>query len=234
MQCRGEIQRGFLQNLEPDVEMGRIHDVRLCHLRWVAAILLALCALISGCANGGGTPGACRLASRAKESVPRFVHASPVHYAQRDVRWAKEPIGGSGKPLGAVGCTICCASMGLTAKGIQTTPALLNRQLKAVDGYTEKGWLYWPAIERATGGRARAEILWKPTNRDIEQALADGNPVIVKVAPPPMTQHWVLLVGREGREYLMRDPLDAARLVRPLSSLGSEILAVRVIKNGGW
>ncbi len=233
MQCRGEIQRGFRSKPEPDVELGSIHELENRQQHWGHAMVLGLLLCVTGCADRGGTPGACRLPARAKEPVDRFVHVSNVHYAQRDPRWANEPIGGSGKPLAAVGCTICCVSMALTEEGIHTTPAQLNRHLKAVDGYTAKGWVHWPAIESATGGRARAEILWKPTNRDIEQALADGNPVIVKVAPPPMVQHWVLLVGREGQEYLMRDPLDASRSVRPLSSLGSEILAVRVIKAGG-
>jgi hypothetical protein len=45
-----------------------------------------------------------------------------------------------------------------------------------------------------------------------------------------MFQHWVLLVGRDGHEFLMKDPLDATRSVRPLSSLHSPILAVRVVK----
>ena len=233
MQCRGEIQRGFRWNRKPDAEMGNIHGFPTHSRPWSVAMVVASLLCLAGCANRGGTPGACRLPARAKKPVPRFVHPSRVHFAQRDPRWANERIGGSGKPLSAVGCTLCCASMALTEQGIRTTPAQLNRQLKAVDGYTAKGWLYWPAIERATAGRARAEIVWKPRNRDIEQALADGNPVIVKVAPPPMFQHWVLLVGREGQEYLMRDPLDASGSLSPLSSLGSKILAVRVMKRGG-
>jgi len=47
-----------------------------------------------------------------------------------------------------------------------------------------------------------------------------------------MVQHWVLLVGRDGQEFLMKDPLDEKKTLKPLSSLGSKILAVRVVKNG--
>jgi hypothetical protein len=39
----------------------------------------------------------------------------------------------------------------------------------------------------------------------------------------------VLIVGREQKEYLMKDPLGNGALT-PLSSLGSDILAVRVVK----
>ena len=72
--------------------------------------MLAALLILAGCARRDQTPGACKLPPRAKEEVPRFVHASRAHYFQRDKRWAAEPIGGSGKPLGAVGCTLCCLS----------------------------------------------------------------------------------------------------------------------------
>jgi hypothetical protein len=42
--------------------------------------------------------------------------------------------------------------------------------------------------------------------------------------------HWVLLVGREGREYLMKDPLGDGRTLGLLSSYNSNILAVRVVE----
>jgi hypothetical protein len=119
--------------------------------------------------------------------------------------------------------------MALTEQGIDRSPPELNRELKQAAGFTSKGWVRWPAVAQVTGGRARAEILRHPTLRAIDQALAAGNPVIVKVAPPPMIQHWVLLVGRDGRDYLMKDPLDSTSTVKPLSSLGSDILAVRVV-----
>ena len=199
-------------------------------VRWRYAVLLAVLAVLSGCAVHDETPGACRLPPRTKDSSQRFVLASHTHYLQRDKRWATERIGGSGKPLYAVGCTVCCLSMAMDQHGIARTPAQLNRDLKAADGFTSKGWLLWSALGPVTDGQLRAEILWRPTHRDIDEALTAGNPVLVKVAPPSMFQHWVLLVGRDGREFLMKDPLDAAKTVRPLSSLHSHILAVRVVK----
>src|SRR5687767_9736759 len=95
---------------------------------WRVAVLM-LAALISlpGCALRERTPVECRLAPRAKEPVPRFVLSSRVHYLQRDKRWASDPIGGSGKPLRAVGCTICCLSMALAQHEVDCTPAELNR-----------------------------------------------------------------------------------------------------------
>ena len=194
--------------------------------------MLATLVFLSGCSLHNSTPGACRLASRAQEPASRFVLSSRVHYLQGDRRWAAEPIGGSGKPLGAVGCTVCCLSMALDQHGIERTPLELNRALKAADGYSHKGWVQWSALGQVTGGRAHAEILRKPTLRDIERALAAGNPVLVKVAPPGMIQHWVLLVGRDRWEFLMKDPLDRTMRTMPLSSLASDILAVRVVKRG--
>lgn len=197
---------------------------------WPVILLLAALLVLPGCAGRDRTPGACRLPPRATTSVPRFVHPSTAHYLQRDKRWSEEPIGGSGKPLRTVGCVVCSLSMALAQHGIALPPARLNQELKKVDGFTSQGWLYWPAIAQVTAGRARAEIIWKPTLQAIEAALAAGHPVIVKVAPPPMLQHWVVLVGREGREFLMRDPLDTVPAVRPLSAIGSDILAVRIVK----
>jgi hypothetical protein len=198
----------------------------------MTATLLVGAFFFAACTRRERTPGACRLPARSRESVLRFVVSSPAYYVQRDKRWANEPIGGSGKPLAAVGCTLCCLSMALAQEGIDLDPAELNHALKKNNGYTSIGWLRWPALADVTAGRARAEIVWKPTLRDIDAALAARQPVIVKIAPPPMVQHWVLLVGREGREYLMKDPLDNTQTVKPLSALGSDILAVRIVKSG--
>jgi hypothetical protein len=122
--------------------------------------------------------------------------------------------------------------MALARYGIDLNPGQLNDELKRVGGYNEKGWVYWSAIESVTGGKVYVERVSDPTLVDIERALAPGQPVLVKTAPPGILQHWVLLVGRDGREFLMMDPLDKTKTIKPLSSLGSEILAVRIVKRG--
>jgi hypothetical protein len=125
---------------------------------------------------------------------------------------------------------VCCLSMALAQHGLEQSPKELNRNLKEAGGYNEKGWVKWASIGPVTDGRGRVEMVQRATHLDIERALAVGNPVLVKVAPGTMIQHWVLLVGRDGPEFLMKDPLDEKKQVQALSSLGSDILAVRVVK----
>jgi hypothetical protein len=196
------------------------------------AVCWVLVCFLGGCAIPASTtrPPECHLPPRTPDSSKRFVLPSRVHYLQHDKRWASDPIGGSGKPLQKVGCAICSLSMALARYGIAQTPGQLNQELKEVGGYNEKGWVYWNAIESVTGGKVYVEWRREPTLGDIERALALGQPVLVKVAPTGMLQHWVMLAGRDGREFLMRDPLDQAKTLKPLSSLGSEILAVRIVK----
>src|SRR5436190_18759895 len=196
------------------------------------AVLWILVCFAGGCAAPTVTtrPPDCHLPPRSLDSSRRFVLSSRIHYLQGDARWAADPIGGSGKPLQNVGCAICCLSMALAECGIDRTPGQLNADLKRIGGYNEKGWVEWNAIGPVTGGKVQIEWVQKPTLRKIERALARGEPVLVKVAPAGM--HWVLLAGRDGQEFLMKDPLDATKSFKPLSSLGSEILAVRIVKNG--
>ena len=45
-----------------------------------------------------------------------------------------------------------------------------------------------------------------------------------------MIPHWVLIVGKEGDDYLMRDPLDETKTVKRLSEYESKIYAMRTLK----
>jgi len=171
-----------------------------------------------------------RLSPVSAEAVPRSALPTEPIYLQTDPRWAGEKIGGSGEPLRSVGCTICCLSMALAHHGVQEDPGELNRKLRESDGYTDRGWVKWDALRRITAERVRVILPEDPSHRDIDVALAEGSPVLIKVVLPSAVQHWVLLVGRDQKEYLMKDPLGDGRSLQPLSSLGSDILAVRVVK----
>ncbi len=151
-------------------------------------------------------------------------------YRQRDARWAEDPIGPTRETLGSVGCTVCCLAMALAEYGIDITPKDLNRRLTETGGFTEQGLVKWDAVRSLSGGKVNVAVLSDPANGDIDDALAAGNPVLVKVLLGSMFQHWVLLVGRDGREYLMKDPLAENPTVLPLSTLKSDIFAVRVVR----
>ncbi len=169
-----------------------------------------------------------RLSSTSREAVPRSaLPVDPIHL-QADPLWASEKIGGSGEAMRRVGCTICCLSMALTHHGIPVDPMDLNEKLKEANGFTSRGWVIWDAVRRVSDGTVSIVIPEIPTNEDIEGALDEGNPVLVKVLLKSGVHHWVLLVGRDQQEYLMKDPLGDGTSLGRLSSIGSDILAVRI------
>lgn len=171
-----------------------------------------------------------RLSPWSGQSVARTTLSPEPMHRQADPRWADETTGGSGEPLRAVGCTLCCVSMALAQHGITLDPAELNRKLKESNGFTEQGWIKWDAVGEATARRARVDVPRQPTHDDIDGALAAGCPVLVKVLLRPGVQHWVLLVGRDQRDYLMKDPLGDGKNLEKLSSLRSDIHAVRIVR----
>ncbi len=170
------------------------------------------------------------LAATTTESVPRTVLKETPIYRQADTRWADERVGGSGEPLRLVGCTVCCLSMALDQHGIILSPAELNRRLQQNDGYTARGWVKWERLKQITGDTIRIRIPKNPTPHDIQAALTTGNPVLVKVSLGSAGMHWVLIVGRDQREYLVKDPLSDGLQLTTLSHFGSEILDVRIVE----
>jgi hypothetical protein len=44
--------------------------------------------------------------------------------------------------------------------------------------------------------------------------------------------HWVLLVGKDGQDYLMRDPLNDGKTLEKLSKYGGDIYGVRIVRPG--
>jgi hypothetical protein len=119
--------------------------------------------------------------------------------------------------------------MALAEHGIALNPSELNRQLKANDGYTERGWIKWDAVEKISSGKVRIDSPSQPTNQTIDSALSAGFPVIVKFMLRPEVYHWVLLVGSDKEGYLMKDPLGDGTKIDSFASLNREILSVRIV-----
>jgi hypothetical protein len=167
------------------------------------------------------------------ESLPGGNAPVAPIYLQRDPRWGRQSIGGSGESIADVGCALCCVSMGLAHLGIDLKPDELNTRLKKNDGYTERGWLKWETVSEITGNIVMVIEPEQPSFELIDTALRRGQPVVAKVMLPREIFHWVLIVGKREGEYLVKDPLGSGRSIDSLASFGSEIHAIRIIKPTG-
>lgn len=150
-------------------------------------------------------------------------------YLQRDQRWRNERIGGSGETIAAVGCMLCCVSMAFECHGIPMPPDKLNALLKAHDGYTRKGWIIWKSVESASKGKLKVDIPVEVSHELIDISLRKQNPVLAKVLLPGNIPHWVLIVGKEGAEYVIADPLGMTGDLESLAKFGSRVFAIRII-----
>ena len=154
-------------------------------------------------------------------NVPQFLQSDP--------RWKNDPLGPSSDTLGQAGCAITSLAMLFQFYGVKTDPQQLNWYLTANDGYTPEGWVYW---DRATWlapltVNFRYENL--PSYRLIDTNLAAGNPVIVRIRFPNGITHFVVICGKDGFDYLIRDPshFGAEKGIYPLKDFGSDIEALR-------
>lgn len=152
------------------------------------------------------------------------------HYPQKDATWSAERIGGSGESIGAVGCTLCCVGMAFDHFGISGhDPGTLNATLIAKSGYTARGWIRWNSVEEASGGRIRVQVHNAPSHEQIDADLQSGRLVLAKFYLPLGIPHWVLICGKKGDDYLIKDPaLSTPGLVR-LSTRADLIVATRTL-----
>lgn len=149
-------------------------------------------------------------------------------FFQGDPRWAADPLGTTPATLGAEGCAVSSAAMVLSSYGADVDPGRLNAFVNTHSGYTPEGWLYWEAAAAYPPALARKAYEDKPSYALIDRNLLAGNPVIIRIRLPGGTTHFVVIVGKRGFDYLIRDPSGAgARGVYPLKDIGRPIEALR-------
>jgi len=149
------------------------------------------------------------------------------YYLQNDPAWGEETIGGSSERMAAAGCTVTCLAMGLTALGYAIDPFQACAGLKRHGGFTANGYVVWAGVTALTDGKVEVRVA--PLRRDIIDAeLAEKCPVIVKIMLTETIAHWILLVGKEGEDYLAMDPLNQEHTLVTLSA--NDIDAIRVFR----
>lgn len=151
-------------------------------------------------------------------------------FEQGDERWEADPLGGVelNGTLGDAGCAVASVAMIFKSYGINTDPQQLNWFLSEVGGYTEQGWIYWERAAWFAPDRVRHVYEDLPSYELIDSNLAIGNPVIVRVHLRNGATHFVVIAGKDGFDYLIRDPgSGAGKGLYPLRDLQSKIEALR-------
>lgn len=193
------------------------------------ALLLLLASLMTSCSWFTQQPA--HIAAVGGKELHVLLPDGGKTFVQTDPRWASVPLGNTSNcNLGGHGCTICSVAMACTNLGSPMTPMELNDRLKNNEGFKPVGWIIWNAIPRVTHGAVTAEYHERLNHQIIDNALEHGAYPIIQHPLPKGGLHWVIVVGKEGQDYLVRDPLrQSAKPIR-LSKLASTIHAVRVVK----
>jgi ABC-type bacteriocin/lantibiotic exporter with double-glycine peptidase domain len=120
--------------------------------------------------------------------------------------------------------------MALDRFGVRLSPAELNHALKTHNGYTARGWIKWDAVVAVSEGKVRVESISAPTHHDIDAALKNGELVLAKMFLNRVIPHWVVVVGKDGTDYLIRDPMGDGHRLEALTKFHSDIYGIRIVK----
>ncbi|WP_395736345.1 hypothetical protein [Prosthecobacter sp.] len=200
--------------------------------RFTVIGLLALTTLATGCAflRTCWARMAPAIASTGGRDLHIRLPDSGKTHLQNDKRWAADQLGSSTGTLGSHGCLVSSVAMACTDLGVELTPKELNERLKKADGFLPQGWVVWNAIPKVTESRLTADFHPASSHKVMDKALEQGSYPVVKYFLLGGVQHWCVIVGKEGQEYLARDPLRDDKEPVTLSNLTAKIYAVRVIR----
>src|SRR5512140_2309244 len=140
--------------------------------------------------------------------------------SQRDDRWSKvilgipDPTSNPPSTIGAEGCLLTCLTMVANGFGIDITPDGMNQKMKDNDGFILDNlkWIVMTYIYPQIRFRKQIVCPHGSPKNELQAALSTGMPVIVEVNyntdpdAAKFMQHWILLVGLQGDDYLILDP----------------------------
>lgn len=174
----------------------------------------------------------------AKPEAPAATFMLPDNYVfrQDDPRWAADRIGQTEDRMAGYGCTISSVAMAASnLTGKEITAGELQKNLSGYDGFTDRGWLIWSALPKATNGDVEARLYRQADHTNIQSCMDSGHYPLIKIYLGGTIVHWVLIVGTTESDYLVRDPLygNASDPPVPLSDRADKIHALRCIERTG-
>ena len=131
------------------------------------------------------------------------------YYNQRDTAWGSDSLNGTRYNLASDGCLVTAMAMMMTHYGYRgVTPVTINSNPSNFAAYYPAYLLFTIHADGVSATRISSYI---------NSTLATGNPVIVGLHAYGGT-HYVVLVGRQGNDYIMKDPYVANGNDIPFSS----------------
>ena len=162
--------------------------------------------------------------STGGQNFDRRMELAVPAFAQDDPRWSETHLGLSSDTLGVEGCAVTSGAMLLAYYGVKTDPQALNTFLTRNGGLDDNGFIDWKSVSLIAPKQLKLVYDGVPSYKIIDANLLAGNPVIVVIPLPDGAYHFVVVVGKEGRDYLIRDPAGSPpRPVYPLRYLADRI-----------
>ena len=160
--------------------------------------------------------------------IPGEIMISVPQFLQGDSQWGNDQLGNTPGTMGGEGCAVSSAAMVLSHYGMDVDPGRLNVFLKQHHGYEGQAWLKWESAAEYSSGLIEKAYEDLPSYARIDWNLLRGNPVIVRLRLPSGITHFVVIVGKRGFDYLIRDPSSHGEgKIYPLKELGVPIEALR-------
>jgi len=150
------------------------------------------------------------------------------HMSQRDLKWKNERLGTCEKhTIETAGCAISAISMVFNYYGISKDVLQINSELTKNEnqGYLNGCDVKWYVpVQFSDQIRLKGVYFNEYDLNRVHKEINAGNPVIVgfNFVPFTRTQHWVVIIGYEDGEYIVRDPWEVEAKLKTLKDLGGK------------
>lgn len=129
------------------------------------------------------------------------------YFSQKDSRWGNKKIGNSKTLMKDYGCAVTAVSMVFREKGASIDPGKMASQ--KIYYYDLIKWpVTWSPGINLISSTSHGNITWSKIDSEIKK----GNPVIVYIKRSRGGGHYVVVTGKDSKDYIVHDPYFGANL----------------------
>jgi len=129
------------------------------------------------------------------------------YFSQKDSRWGNKKIGNSKTLMKSYGCAVTAVSMVFREKGASIDPGKMASQKIFYYDLIKWPTTWSPGISLASSS-SHGNIKWSTVDAQIKK----GNPVIVYIKRSRGGGHYVVVTGKDSKDYIAHDPYFGANL----------------------